>query len=68
MKICFYCKGALRRRRIEHAHQWGGRHLLINVAAEVCERCREVFLSPATLRGIDRRTGQPSPGGRGRTR
>jgi len=24
MKTCYYCKGPLRRRRIEHMHEWGG--------------------------------------------
>lgn len=54
MKTCYYCKGPLRRSRIEHMHSWGGQHFLIkNVAAEVCAQCGEAFLSPATLKEID---------------
>ena len=55
MKTCFYCKGPLRRRRIEHMHEWGGqRYLIKNVQAEVCSQCGEAFLAPATLKEIDR--------------
>lgn len=62
MKTCFYCKGPLRRRRIEHMHEWGGeRYLIKNVLAEVCSQCGESFFGPATLKEIDRlvRKGRP---------
>lgn len=62
MKSCFYCKGPIKQRRIEHMHRWGGRHYLIkNVRAEVCEQCGETFLPPASLKAIDRvvENGQP---------
>ncbi len=65
MKTCFYCKGPLRIRRIEHMHHWRGRHYLIkNVRAEVCDQCGEAFLSPATLKEIDRLVLQDRPTGR----
>jgi YgiT-type zinc finger domain-containing protein len=55
MKTCYFCKGPLRVRRIEHMHEWGGERFLIrNVRAEVCSQCGEVFLAPATLKEIDR--------------
>jgi YgiT-type zinc finger domain-containing protein len=55
MKPCYYCKGPLRRRRIEHVHEWSGeRYLIKNVQAEVCGQCGEAFLAPATLKEIDR--------------
>jgi YgiT-type zinc finger domain-containing protein len=63
MKTCYFCKAALRVRRIEHMHEWGGeRFLLRNVRAEVCGQCGEVFLGPQTLREIDRvvSCGRPS--------
>lgn len=62
MKTCFFCKGPLRVRRIEHMHEWKGKRFLIkNVRAEVCGQCGEAFLGPATLRAIDRvvSTGRP---------
>jgi len=62
MKICYYCKGPLCRRTIQHMHHWGGRHFLVkNVRAEVCGQCGEVFLSPATLKAIDRLVGTEFP-------
>lgn len=49
-------------RRIEHMHEWGGKRFLIqNVRAEVCGRCGEVFLSPATLKTIDRVVAKGQP-------
>ena len=55
MKTCYYCKGPLLRRRIEHMHEWGGERFLIkNVQAEVCDQCGEAFLAPATVKEIDR--------------
>lgn len=55
MKTCYFCKGRLRVRRIEHMHEWGGERFLIrNVRGEVCSQCGEVFLAPATLKEIDR--------------
>jgi YgiT-type zinc finger domain-containing protein len=55
MKTCYFCKGPLRVRRIEHMHEWGGdRFLVRNVRAEVCGQCGEVFLGSATLKEIDR--------------
>ncbi len=65
MKTCYYCKGPLRRRRIEHMHRWRGRHFLIkNVRAEVCDQCGEAFLAPTTLTEIDRLVAQDHPTGR----
>ena len=63
MKKCYFCKGPLRVRRIEHMHEWGEKRFLIrNVRAEVCRQCGEVFFSPATLKTIDRvvAKGQPN--------
>ena len=55
MKTCYFCKGPLRVRRIEHMHEWGSERFLIrNVRAEVCSQCGEVFLAPATLKEIGR--------------
>jgi YgiT-type zinc finger domain-containing protein len=55
MKTCYYCKGPLRRRRIEHMHEWGGERFLIkNVQAEVCGQCGETYLAPGTLHEIDK--------------
>lgn len=62
MKKCYFCKGPLRVRRIEHMHEWGGKRFLIrNVRAEVCRQCGEVFLSPATLKAIDRVVAKEQP-------
>jgi YgiT-type zinc finger domain-containing protein len=64
MTTCYYCKGPLRRRRIEHMHEWGGERFLIkNVQAEVCGQCGEAFLGPATLKEIDRLVSNGRPKG-----
>lgn len=64
MKTCYYCKGPLRRRRIEHMHHWDGQRFLIrNVQAEVCVQCGEAFLSPPTLKEIDRLVARGHPQG-----
>jgi YgiT-type zinc finger domain-containing protein len=64
MKTCFYCKGPLRKRRIEHMHEWGGeRYLIRNVSAEVCVQCGEVYLAPQTLKQIDALVGHKKPDG-----
>jgi len=54
MQECFYCKGRVEQRRIEHVHQWGGKlYLFRNVPAEVCRQCGEVYFGPETLDAID---------------
>lgn len=64
MKTCFYCKGPLQKRRIEHMHEWSGERVLLrNVAAEVCTQCGEVFLAPKTLDAIDAVVGRKKPDG-----
>ena len=64
MKTCYFCKGPLRVRRIEHVHEWGGERFLIrNVRAEVCGQCGEVFLAPGTLREIYRVVAKGRPKG-----
>jgi YgiT-type zinc finger domain-containing protein len=65
MKTCFYCKGSLEQRRIEHMHQWGGHRFLIkNVRAEVCSQCGEVFLPAASVKAIDRVVASGKPEGK----
>jgi len=64
MKTCYFCKGPLRRRRIEHMHEWGGERFLIRkVPAEVCSQCGEVFLAPKTLKEVDRLVHKERPQG-----
>ena len=64
MKACYFCKGPLRVRRIEHVHEWGGERFLIrNVRAEVCGQCGEIFLGPSTLKEIDRVVAKGRPKG-----
>jgi hypothetical protein len=29
MKTCYWCKGPLKRQRIEHMHEWAGQRFLI---------------------------------------
>ncbi len=62
MKTCYWCKGPLKRQRIEHMHEWAGQRFLIrNVSAEVCTQCGEAFLSPSTLKAIDRVVAEGRP-------
>ncbi len=62
MKTCYFCKGPLGNRQIEHMHEWAGQRFLIrNVRADVCGQCGEVFLDPGTLKEIDRVVSEGRP-------
>ena len=55
MEECFFCKGKVDQRRVEHIHNWGGQlYLFRNVPAEVCAQCGEVYFGPETLEAMDR--------------
>ncbi len=54
MEECFFCKGNVEERRIEHVHKWEGQlYLFRNVPAEVCSQCGEVFFGPEALKAMD---------------
>jgi YgiT-type zinc finger domain-containing protein len=54
MKDCYFCKGNVEARTIEHIHKWGGQlYLFRNVPAEVCTQCGEVYFGPEALEAMD---------------
>ena len=60
MKTCLFCKGHVKRKKIEHIYQWQGkRYLFKNVLSEICEQCGEVFLLPQSLKAMDESIRKP---------
>ncbi len=54
MERCYFCRGKVRAKKIEHLHRWGDVVLLVKgLPAEVCEECKEVYLPPASVRLLD---------------
>ena len=55
MGRCYFCRGTVRAKKIDHLHRWGDAMLLLvkGLPAEVCEECQEVYLPPASLRLLD---------------
>jgi len=52
---CPFCKGPVKKKRIEHVHRWkGSLYILRNVPVEVCAQCGEVFFAPDALKAMDR--------------
>lgn len=57
METCYFCKGKIVKKKIEHLHRWGSRIILLqDVPAEVCEQCGEVYFSPEVLEMMDQIT------------
>ncbi len=55
MKRCYFCKGEIVDRKIEHIHRWGKTMVLFkNLPTEVCKQCGEVYFSPDILEGMDK--------------
>ena len=60
MKICYFCKGAIEIKKIEHIHHWKGKmYLFKNLKAEVCSQCGEIFLPPESLKFMDKTIQSP---------
>jgi YgiT-type zinc finger domain-containing protein len=57
MKVCYFCKGEVKKAQVRHVHRWG-EHIIVfeDVQAEVCRQCGEVYLDPQVLEAIDRIT------------
>ena len=54
MKTCYFCRGTIRSKKIEHVHRWGHQiFLLKDLPAEVCEDCGEVYFGPEALSLMD---------------
>lgn len=54
MDRCYFCRGKVTARKIDHLHRWGGSMFLVRgLPAEVCEECKEVYLPPASLHLLD---------------
>lgn len=61
MDRCFFCKGKIVKKKVEHVHRW--RHsfyLFTDVPAEVCTQCGEVYLSPEAMDRMDRVATHPT--------
>ncbi len=59
MKRCYFCRGEIMKKKIQHIHQWGNKIVVFKeLPAEVCRQCGEVYLSPAVLEKIDSATAQ----------
>jgi len=57
MKVCYFCKGKIVKKKINHLHHWGSKIILFeNIPAEICSQCGEIFLDPKTLKFIDNET------------
>ena len=57
MERCYFCRGKVRAKKIEHLHRWGDVVLLVKgLPAEVCEECKEVYLPPASVHLLDELT------------
>lgn len=65
METCYFCKGHVVKKKVEHLHRWGSKVILLqDVPAEVCEQCGEVYFSPQVLEMMDRITLEhPEPKG-----
>jgi YgiT-type zinc finger domain-containing protein len=54
MERCYFCRGKVRAKKIEHLHRWGDAVLLVKgLPADVCEECKEVYLPPASVHLLD---------------
>ena len=54
MDRCYFCRGKVIAKKIEHLHRWGNVLLLVKgLPAEVCEECKEVYLPPSSLHLLD---------------
>lgn len=54
MKTCYFCKGKVIPKRIQHVHRWGDRvFILEDVPAEVCQQCGENYFAPDVLAEMD---------------
>ena len=61
MKTCYFCKGPVKLKKIDHVHQWEGKYFLFKgIKAEVCAQCGEVFLLPQSLKAMDLKVKKPS--------
>lgn len=54
MKTCFFCRGQVNLKKVEHIYHWKGKiYLFKNVTSEVCEQCGETFFLPESLRAME---------------
>ena len=59
MERCYFCRGPVVQKRIEHLHRWEGRIFLIkDLLADVCGQCGETYLDPEVLERIDQAVSQ----------
>ena len=57
MKKCYFCKGEIVSKKINHVHSWEDKLVLFNeTPAEVCKQCGEVYLKPEVVKAFDKVT------------
>ena len=57
MKRCYFCKGELVGKKINHIHSWADKLILFKqTPADVCKQCGEVYISPEVAEVFDKVT------------
>lgn len=57
MKRCYFCKGEIIKKKVQHIHIWGDKMILFKqLPSEVCKQCGERYFAPDVLEIIDKVT------------
>lgn len=60
MKTCYFCRGKIESKKIDHVFQSHGKYYLFkNIKADTCTQCGEAYFLPKTLKYMDRALKQP---------
>ena len=55
MKRCYFCRGEIIKKKVQHIHTWGDKMILFReIPAEVCKQCGETYFAPEALEMMDR--------------
>ena len=57
MKRCYFCKGEIVEKKINHVHSWADKLIFFKqTPAEVCKQCGEVYFKPEVVKAFDKAT------------
>ena len=57
MKRCYFCKGEIIKKKVQHIHTWGDKMILFKaIPAEVCKQCGETYFTPEVIEMVDKVT------------